>query len=87
MKVPFIREIALTCIDATKVPRQGTDQGSALVGDFRMATLLTREGIRIDWSESVGESFQRNQIVFRAETRVGLAITRPGAFATVDLAA
>lgn len=60
--------------------------GTALVGDFAAATLFTREQIRLDWSESGAELFDTNSVKFRAETRVGLGVTRPGALCTVELA-
>ncbi|CAN5767239.1 hypothetical protein BH24CHL6_BH24CHL6_15410 [soil metagenome] len=74
----------------------GLADGTALVGDFRSgAVLFMREESRIDWSENIhradlgdgnpGTDFERNMIVFRAEMRAKLAVTRPPAFVTVDL--
>ncbi len=61
--------------------------GTALVGDFRTVTLFVREAIRLDWSEAGPELFDKNAVKFRAENRVGLALTRPGALCTVDITA
>jgi hypothetical protein len=73
--------------------------GTAILGDFRGSSELhLTEEARIDWSEQtydpnalgagVGASdFQRNLVRFRAEMRANLAVTRPGAFVEVDVAA
>ncbi|MEF9904766.1 hypothetical protein [Streptomyces sp. P9-A2] len=34
-----------------------------------------------------GPLFEKNQVKFRAEARIGVAFKRPGALATVDLTA
>lgn len=64
--------------------------GEALLGDFAGSVAIReREDVRIDWSEAVtidgATAFERNQVVFRAEGRWGLAVMRPSAFVEVDL--
>lgn len=66
--------------------------GSALLGDFAGSVAIReREDVRIDWSEAVTvdgvSAFERNQVVFRAEGRWGLAVMRPSAFVEANLAA
>jgi HK97 family phage major capsid protein len=57
--------------------------GTGYLGAFTtQAALVLREQVRVDWSTTVGESFERNQVVFRAEMRAELALFRPSAFAT-----
>lgn len=63
----------------------GMAVGTALVGDFTKATLFMRQGITFDWGAGSLE-FSKNQIIFRAELRAGLAVERPGAFNKVTLA-
>ncbi|MBV2357817.1 phage major capsid protein [Streptomyces sp. J2-1] len=62
----------------------GIAAGTGLVGDWATVVLLTRQGVRMDWSEA-GALFEKNQVKFRAEARIGIAFKRPGAVATVDL--
>jgi HK97 family phage major capsid protein len=74
-------------------------QGTAILGDFRGSiTAYERETVRIDWSEHLWDPnllgtgsganlFSTNQVIFRAEARIGLAVLRPGAFSKVTLAA
>jgi HK97 family phage major capsid protein len=63
--------------------------GTALVGDFGQATVYDREQARVTFTEAglsdvAGtELFLQNQIRFRAESRIGLAVVRPAAFCTV----
>jgi HK97 family phage major capsid protein len=57
----------------------GTDESRVVVGDFREALILDRQGIAVDESPHV--YFTSNQTVFRAETRVGFTAARsPQAF-------
>lgn len=57
----------------------GTNETRVIVGDFREALVLDRQGITIDESPHV--YFTSNQTVFRAETRVGFTAARsPVAF-------
>jgi HK97 family phage major capsid protein len=65
-------------------------QGTALVGAFGVAaTVYEREGARVTFAETglsdvAGEElFMKNQIRFRGESRLGLAIIRPDAFCSV----
>ncbi len=64
--------------------------GTALVGAFGTAAeVFEREGARVTFSESglgnaAGEEmFSRNQIRFRGESRIGLAVIRPDHFCSV----
>lgn len=70
------------------------DEGAAIVGAFdSSAILFMRQEARVDWSEAIyrsnlgdgnpGTDFERNAIVFRAEMRAKLAITRPAGFVQV----
>lgn len=65
-------------------------EGTTLVGAFGTgAEVYEREGARVSFSEmglgdSAGqEMFTRNQVRFRGESRIGLAVIRPGNFCTV----
>lgn len=57
-----------------------------MLGDWSTVQLLTRQGVAVDWSEA-GDLFTHNQVQYRAETRVGLAVKRPAALSTVALTA
>jgi HK97 family phage major capsid protein len=60
----------------------GTNESRIIVGDFREALILDRQGITVDESEHV--YFTTNQTVFRAEQRVGFTAARtPAAFDVV----
>jgi HK97 family phage major capsid protein len=57
----------------------GTNESRVIVGDFREALVLDRQGITVDESPHV--FFTSNQTVFRAESRVGFTAARtPVAF-------
>jgi HK97 family phage major capsid protein len=64
-------------------------EGTGVVGDFNQATIYDREQARVDWFESGGlgaagaEIASRNQLVARAEERVGFAVHRPTAFVSL----
>lgn len=60
--------------------------GTAILGDWSQLALFTREQMRIDLDAS-GVLFQKNQIQLRAESRVGVGVLRPQAFAICDLTA
>lgn len=60
----------------------GTNESRVIVGDFREALILDRQGITVDESSHV--YFTTNQTVFRAEQRVGFTAARtPDAFNVV----
>jgi HK97 family phage major capsid protein len=60
----------------------GTNESRIIVGDFREALILDRQGITVD--ESAHVYFTTNQTVFRAEQRVGFTAARtPLAFNVV----
>jgi HK97 family phage major capsid protein len=60
----------------------GTNESRIVVGDFREALILDRQGITVDESSHV--YFTTNQTVFRAEERVGFTAARtPQAFDVV----
>lgn len=71
--------------------------GQALLGDFAgSAKVFQREDPVVSWSEAMyrpdgagggSTDFARNQMVWRVEERVGLAVLRPSAFTDVDLTA
>jgi HK97 family phage major capsid protein len=57
----------------------GTNESRVIVGDFREALILDRQGITVDESPHV--FFTTNQTVFRSEMRVGFTAARtPAAF-------
>lgn len=64
-------------------------EGTGLVGAFSFAEVYQREEARITFAETgLGdaagqEMFTRNQVRWRAESRLGLAVYRPAAFCTV----
>lgn len=60
----------------------GTNESRVIVGDFKEALILDRQGITVDESKHV--YFTTNQTVFRAEQRVGFTAARtPSAFNVV----
>ena len=69
-------------ITSNRVPTNlggGTNESRVIVGDFREALILDRQGITVDESSHV--YFTTNQTVFRAEQRVGFTAARtPEAF-------
>lgn len=65
-------------------------EGTALVGDFaNAAEVYEREGARVEFasaglSDAAGtDLFLRNELRFRGESRIGLAVIRPASFCTV----
>lgn len=60
--------------------------GTAVLGDWRTATLYVREEAKLDMDRS-GDLFTRNQVRMRLEGRYGVAFGRPSAFAEVSLTA
>jgi HK97 family phage major capsid protein len=62
----------------------GITEGTALVGAFRPhAEILRREGITIRMSDEHASFAIENKVLLIAESRLGLAVYRPSAFATV----
>lgn len=60
----------------------GTNESRIIVGDFKEALVLDRQGITVDESEHV--YFTQNATVFRAESRVGFTAARqPLAFQVI----
>jgi HK97 family phage major capsid protein len=72
-------------VTSNRVPTNlgtGTNESRVIVGDFREALILDRQGITVDESQHV--YFTTNQTVFRAEERVGFTAARsPLAFNVV----
>lgn len=66
-------------IASTRIPA-----GTAILADWSTAVLAVREDVKLDMDKS-GALFQANQVQIRAEGRFGLGLTRPQAFAVVDL--
>lgn len=72
------------------------DQATVLLGDFAGSALVyEREQTVVTYAENLWQptaaggaganTFATNQLVFRAESRLGLAVTRPAGFIEVDL--
>jgi HK97 family phage major capsid protein len=61
--------------------------GTALVGDASAALVLLREGVNVLISDSDQDDFIRNRVTMLGETRAGVMLWAPDAFAKVDLAA
>jgi HK97 family phage major capsid protein len=61
----------------------GSNESRIIVGDFREAVILDRQGVTVDTSEHV--YFTSNQTVFRGEARVGFTAARvPKAFSVIQ---
>jgi HK97 family phage major capsid protein len=60
------------------------DEGTGLLADWSTVRVLARQPVTVDWSES-GSLFEKNEVRFRCEARVGLALIRPPAVSTVQL--
>lgn len=76
----------------------GMPAGEAIIGDLSTVSLLHRNSQRIEWSPYMGDTatdgtpairdlFRRNEIVFRAEIRVGLEILSTKTLRIADLTA
>lgn len=72
--------------DAPIIESSRMPAGTALVGDFDKALLVTRQDATLDVDRS-GKRFERNRVVFRLEGRYGLGVLRPSAFTRVTLPA
>lgn len=58
-------------------------ENTGLVGDFRFAEILRRQGVVVTVSTEHASYFTENKVALLAESRLGLAVYRPSAFATV----
>lgn len=62
-------------------------QGQILVGGFHEAAqLFRRQGLTVEMTNSNGTDFEQNLVSVRAESRLALAVYRPGAFEAINLA-
>lgn len=59
--------------------------GTAVLGDWAAAQIVTRQEAVLH-VDTGGDLFKKNQVMFRVETRAGLAIQQPGAFVKIDIA-
>jgi HK97 family phage major capsid protein len=59
------------------------NENTGLVGDFRFAEVLRREGVLVTVSTEHASYFIENKVAILAESRLALAVYRPTAFATV----
>lgn len=76
----------------------GMPAGEAIIGDLSTVSLLYRNSQRIEWNPYMGDLgvegtpaprdlFRRNEVVFRAEVRVGLEILSTKTLRIADLTA
>lgn len=63
----------------------GQPQGTALVGNFDVATVWNYQGITMDMSNSNNDDFEKDLITVRGERRLGLSLTRPLSIGKVTL--
>jgi HK97 family phage major capsid protein len=72
-------------IDANMPVNLSGTLSAIIVGAFKEAWLLERDGIRMDMSSEAGTAFEQNQTWFRGEERVGFTAARlPSAFQIVS---
>lgn len=69
------------------VETEGVAAGQGLLGDFSKAVLWDREQTTVTMTDSHADFFVRNMVAVLAEERVAFGVTRPAAFATLDLTA
>lgn len=63
------------------------ERGTYVLGAFRQgATVLRKNGLRVDSTNSNADDFEQNLITLRAEERLGLMVERPAAFVAGSLA-
>lgn len=67
------------------VVNQAFPQGTAVVGDAQAALVLLREGVNVLVSDSDQDDFIRNRVTMLGETRAGVMLWAPDAFAKVTL--
>lgn len=65
----------------------GQPQGTALVGNFDVATVWNYQGVTMDMSNSNNDDFEKDLITVRGERRLGLSLTRPLSVGKVALTA
>jgi HK97 family phage major capsid protein len=58
-------------------------ENTGLVGDFRQAELVMRQGLTLQVSDSHDDYFVKNLLAIRAELRAALAVYRPAAFCKI----
>ncbi len=58
-------------------------ENTGLVGDFRQAQLVMRQGVTLQVSDSHDDYFVKNLLAIRAELRAALAVYRPAAFCKI----
>jgi HK97 family phage major capsid protein len=81
---PFVDAAGQTLWGKKVVTTTAVTAGTAIVGAFAQAGQIFRKGgLTVEASNSHANFFQLNQTAIRAETRIALAIYRPGAFGTV----
>lgn len=62
--------------------------GQLVIGGFREAgQLFRRQGITVEMTNSNGTDFEQNLVTVRAESRLALAVYRPGAFEVINIVA
>ena len=59
-------------------------QGTGLVGDFAGSCVIyDRMAATVEFSTQTDDAFVKNGVIFRGESRIGVAVTRPSGFCTV----
>lgn len=69
------------------VESEAIPAGVGLTGDFRKAVIWDREQASITATDSHADFFIRNLVAILAEERLAFGVTRPTAFASIDLTA
>lgn len=69
------------------VESEAIAEGVGLVGNFKKAVLWDREEASVSITDSHADFFIRNLVAILAEERVAFGVTRPKAFASIDLTA
>lgn len=72
---------------AQVVSSVAVDAGTALVLDKAAVTIYTKGRVEAEWSSSLGDDFQRNQLRLRVEGRFAVAVTQPAAIVKATLTA
>jgi HK97 family phage major capsid protein len=75
----------LTLFGLPVVVSQAFPVGTGLVGDAAAALVLLREGVNVLISDSDQDDFIRNRVTMLGETRAGVMLWAPDAFAKVNL--